>query len=170
MVYPGSGIPVSTGSAWGTSLTKVGTDTGALTAGGSITSGNPICGDANGGGNGGVCKTPIAIPFESSTTSSSQVLWMSQFTVAYTVPSSCSGSKLYALTGATASATFTLYDVTTTTTLCTATFASGGSGGTESATWSGSGGTISAGDIVEWISGSSDVSLLGTGGQILVTR
>jgi hypothetical protein len=166
MVYPGAGIPVSTGSAWGTSLTKIGTDSGSPTAGTLSGQGNPACVDANGGISTQSCYTPVAI-FVPGTMTNAQVLWYSQYTVAYTVPASCAGSYLHAKVAATASTVITITDATTSTTLCTATFAASGN----SATWSGSGGTISAGDIVE-IDGPStaDVTLATVGGQIRVIR
>lgn len=160
------GVTVWTGSAYGTSLTIIGSDTGSATAGTVSGLGKPMCVDSNGGISSGVCYTPFSV-WNPGTMSNSQVVLMSKFTVAYTIPSSCSGSYLHALVGATASTAITLYDVTTSTTLCTATFAISG----VDATWSGSGGTISVGDVVE-VNGPStaDSTLASIGGQILAIR
>ena len=64
-----------------------------------------------------------------------------------TIPSGCTNSSGYAAVAATGSTAMMLYDVTTSTTLCTFTWA--GSGLIPTA--SGSGGTISALDKIEWI-------------------
>jgi hypothetical protein len=168
MTWPGAaGVAVYSGSSsWSTSLTVLGTDTGSPTAGTLSGAGKPACVDSNGGISTGVCKTPVAF-FVPGTMSNSQVVWYSQFAAAFTVPSSCSGSYLHAKVAATASTAITVTDVTTSTTLCTATFSASG----VSAAWSGSGGTISAGDIVEIDGpGTADATLANVGGQILVTR
>lgn len=60
MVYPGAGIPLSTGSAWGTSYTAQGTDTKLLTAGTVSGTSALLCTDANGGATTGSCGGPFA--------------------------------------------------------------------------------------------------------------
>lgn len=68
MVYPGSGIPNSTGTVWGTSYGAQGTDTNLLTAGTvSATAGLTLCTDTNAGattsgctgGSGGVSTVSV---------------------------------------------------------------------------------------------------------------
>ena len=61
--YPGAGVPVSTGSAWGTSLTKQGTDTQSPTSNFSSPATNQIVQvDANGGIINNDLPMPIGVP------------------------------------------------------------------------------------------------------------
>jgi hypothetical protein len=104
-------------------------------------------------------------------TTSSQLLGTVPVTTTFTVASSCPNSKGYAGIGATSTSAFTVVDVTTSTTLCTATFASGGSGGPATPTWSGSGGTITAGDVVAFFGASAaDSTLANVGLSVYVTH
>ena len=64
-----------------------------------------------------------------------------------TVPASCTGSVAKAYASATASTVFTVVDLNTSTTLCTLTWAISGT----VPTITGAGGTVSVGDIVEFI-------------------
>jgi hypothetical protein len=57
--YPGAGIPLSTGSAWGTSYTAQGTDTKLLTAGTVSGTAASLCTDANGGATTSGCTATI---------------------------------------------------------------------------------------------------------------
>lgn len=98
---------------------------------------------------------------------SSQIILYVSASVAMTVPSSCSGSYMTALVAATASTAFLVKDLTTSTTLCTATFAISGT----TATFSGSGGSISVGDQIEIIGpATADATLATIGANIYATR
>jgi hypothetical protein len=164
--YPGAGVAVSTGSAWGTSLTKVGTDTGSPTAGTLSGTGNPACVDSNGGIATGVCTQPLAI-FIPGTMTNSQVAWYMPLFAAYTVPSSCSGSLAHAKVAATGSFSITVTDITTSTTLCTVSWSASGVTGS----FSGSGGSISASDIVEVDGGgTADATLANIAINLKLTR
>lgn len=57
-VYPASGIPNSTGTAWGTSYTAQGTDTKLMTAGTVSGTGSGLCTDSNGGATTSGCSFP----------------------------------------------------------------------------------------------------------------
>jgi hypothetical protein len=93
-----------------------------------------------------------------------------QVGTAVTIPSGCASpltgvaaSSLTAYTAATASSVFTFVDETTSTTLCTFTFAASGT----TATVTGSGGTINSGDIVKWVAPSpQDATLAGIKGAV----
>ena len=64
-VYPGAGVPISIGSAWGTSKTAVGTDAGIPTAATiSTTAANPVCSDANGGVTTTSCPNVVGVGTE----------------------------------------------------------------------------------------------------------
>lgn len=108
-----------------------------------------------------IAATFVGVP------ANSQIILYAPIAVAMTVPSSCTGSLMKAATAATASTVFLVKDLTTSTTLCTATFASSGT----SATFSGSGGSITVGDIVEIIGpATADATLATIGANILATR
>lgn len=96
-----------------------------------------------------------------------QIMLYVPASVAMTVPSSCTGSFMKAAVAATSSAAFLVKDLTTSTTLCTATFSGSGT----VATLSGSGGSISTGDIIEIIGpASADATLATIGANVLATR
>lgn len=111
-------------------------------------------------------------PVQLSTTfvgvpANSQVMFYAPATVALTVPSSCTGSYAKAAVAATGTAAFTITDVTTSTTLCTATWSASGT----IATFSGTGGSVSAGDVVQ-IAGpaTADATLATIGVSVYATR
>jgi len=113
----------------------------------------------------GVCSSggnqpaDINYPLIGTQTSSNQVLgyFVNALSTSITIPSSCTGSYGIAQNAATGSIAFTVKDITTATTLCTFTWA--GSGTTAVVT--GSGGTISAGDVVEALGGAVADGTLG---------
>jgi len=116
----------------------------------------------------GVGTTPVQI---SSTfvgvPANSQVLLYIPATATLTIAASCAGSYFHALVAATGSTAFLVKDLTTSATLCTATFAGSGT----VATWSGPGGTVSPGDDIEIVGpASADATLATLGVSIYATR
>jgi hypothetical protein len=106
-----------------------------------------------------------------------QIMFFAPVSASYTISSACANSVMGAATGATSTATFNVDKLSggpggTVTVLCTATFASGGSGGPETASFSGSGGSLSPGDWLEVVNttGSQDASLENWGMAIYATH
>lgn len=65
MVYPGAGVPVSTGTAWATSYQVQGTDTKLLSSGTiSGSAGTLLCLSGNGGATTAGCSTPTTLTLE----------------------------------------------------------------------------------------------------------
>lgn len=97
----------------------------------------------------------------------SQILYYVPAAIALTVPSSCATSQMKAAVAATSSTVFLVNDLTTSTTLCTATFSASGT----VAVFTGSGGTISPGDIIEIVGpATADATLATIGASIYATR
>lgn len=97
----------------------------------------------------------------------SQVMYYAPATFAMTIASSCTNSKGNAAVAATGSTAFLIKDLTTSTTLCTATFSASGT----TAAYTGSGGSIAAGDIIEIIGPSTaDATLATIGLSVYATR
>lgn len=103
----------------------------------------------------------------------SQIVMLVPSTVAVTIPSGCAGSYMGATTSATATAAFTINKraggpAGASTTLCTASFAASPATTT---TFSGSGGTLAAGDYLEIVGpATADATLAGLGGGIYGTH
>lgn len=97
----------------------------------------------------------------------SQVVLYVPATVAMTVPSSCTGSYAKATAAATGSTAFLVKDLTTSTTLCTATWSASGT----TATFSGTGGSVAVGDLLQIIGpATADATLANIGVSIYATR
>jgi hypothetical protein len=118
-----------------------------------------------------VSVTPRAVQISSTfvgVPANNQVMLFIPISLTITIPSSCTGSYMGALVAATGSTTFTVTKLAggptgSPTTLCTAVFSASGT----SATLSGSGGSLAAGDYVE-ITGpaTADATLATIGGAI----
>lgn len=144
-----------------------------------VNSGPGTCGDSTHGcsittvGKGLVtAQTAVTVPVQLVSTflgvpANSQITFYAPTTVALTFPASCTNSKMTATVAATGSTAFTVKDLTTSTTLCTATFAASGT----TATWSGTGGSASAGDVLQ-IQGpaTADATLANIGAAVYATR
>jgi hypothetical protein len=101
-VYPGAGIPLSTGTAWGTSYSAQGTDTKLLTSGTVSGTGVTLCTDANGGatttgcsGGGATAWSAIGNP------TANLALTMATYTSTFTYNAATGASDLFALTDTT---------------------------------------------------------------------
>lgn len=136
MVYPGAGIGVSNGSAWVTSYTL---GTGLSLSGSAITTVGQQPAQITGGP---ICSAAIC--------SASQVMLLVPVDFAISIPASCTGSHMDALTAATGSTVFTLYyraaGITgSPTSFGTATFSASG----QSASFTCTAHSFSAGDYFE---------------------
>src|ERR1035441_8714580 len=94
-VYPGTGIAVSTGSAWGTSYTL---GTGLTLSGSAITTVGQQPAQ--------ISASFIGVP------ANGQIILLIPLTFAVTVPTGCTNSHLDGLVAVTASTTFTMYYLT----------------------------------------------------------
>lgn len=108
-----------------------------------------------------ISSTFVGVP------ANSQIMYLAPATVALTVPSGCTNSAGTALVAATGSTAFLFKDLTTSTTLCTITYSASGTTGAPS----GSGGSVSAGDVLEIIGpATADATLATVGVSIYATR
>jgi hypothetical protein len=108
-----------------------------------------ICDASNGVCAGGSQPAEIAATYIGVPSSANQVIGLvvNALATTITVPSSCTGTYGIAQAAATASTVFLIKDLTTSTTLCTLTWAISGT----TAVITGSGGSVAAGDVVEFI-------------------
>jgi hypothetical protein len=114
----------------------------------------------------GILTLQIATTFV-GVLANNQIILYAPASLAATVPSSCTGSHMTALVAATGSTAILFKNLTTATTLCTATFSASGT----TATFTGAGGSISIGDQLEIIGPSTaDATLATVGATIYATR